>query len=185
MNDEVLVAKFRDRDPDAIAEAKERYDAYCIYIAENILHDRHDAEECLNDALLAAWNSIPPQRPNNLKTYLGKLVREIAIDRWRKSKAQKRISDELLVPLDELEEMVGSNEVEESVEDAELSLCISRFLRSLKQVERDVFVRRYWFYDPVDRICVRYGFSKGKVSMMLKRTRDKLADYLKKEGYMK
>ena len=185
MNDEALVAKFWARDPDAIAESKALYDTYCMYIAGNILHDREDAEECLNDALLAAWNSIPPQRPRNLKTYLGKLVREIAIDRWRRKHAQKRISEELLVPLSELEDMVGSREVEESAADGELSLRISDFLRSLKKTERDVFVRRYWFYDPIASICSRYGFSKGKVAMMLKRTRDKLAEYLEKEGYLK
>ena len=185
MNDEALVAKFWDRDQDAISESKKQYENYCLYIAENILHDKQDAEECLNDTLLAAWNSIPPQKPQNLKTYLGKLIREIAINRWKKNRAQRRIPDESLVSLDELEDMVGNSEVEESVEDAELSLQISAFLRSLKESERNVFVRRYWFYDPVDSICSRYGFSKGKVVMMLKRTRDKLAEYLKKEGYMK
>ena len=184
MNDETIVQKFWDRDEDAITESKKHYDTYCLCIAENILYDKQDAEECLNDALLAAWNSIPPQRPKNLKTYLGKLIREIAIDRWRRNKAQKRTADTIL-SLDELEEMVGDSVVEEAVEDAELSRRISAFLRTLRDSERNVFVRRYWYYDPIEKICERYGFGKGKVVMMLKRTRDKLAESLKKEGLIK
>lgn len=185
MNDETIVREFLDRNEDAVAESKKRYGTYCLCIAENILHDKADAEECLNDALLAAWNSIPPQRPKNLKTYLGKLVREVAIDRWRKNRAQKRNADGMILSLDELEEMVGESAVEEAVEVEELSRKISDFLRSLRETERNVFVRRYWFYDPIEKICERYGFGKGKVVMMLKRTRDKLAEYLKKEGLMR
>lgn len=185
MNDEIIVGKFFDRDEDAITEAKKYYESYCLYIAGNILRDKEDAEECVNDALLVAWNSIPPQRPKNLKTYLGKLIREIAIDRWRKNRAQKRTLQEAVLSLDELEEMVGENRVEEAFEDDELSRSISAFLRTLREDERNVFVRRYWFYDPIEKICERYGMSKGKAVMMLKRTRDKLAKYLKKEGYMK
>lgn len=184
MHDEVIVQKFWDRDERAISESKKRYENYCLYIANNILSDRQDAEECLNDALLAAWNSIPPQKPKNLKTYLGKLIREIAIDRWRKNKAQKRISSEFLVSLDELEGIIGENEVDSSIEEAELSRLISLFLRSVRETERNVFVRRYWYCDSIRSICGRYGFGKSKVLMMLKRMRDKLTEYLKKEGYI-
>ena len=166
MNDETIVQKLRDRDEYTITESKKHYDTYCLYISENILYDKQDAEECLNDALLAAWNRIPPQRPKNLKTYLGKLAREIAIDRWRKNKAQKRTADTIL-SLDELEEMVGNSTVEEAVEDAELSQHISAFLRTLRETDRNVFVRRYWFYDPIEKICERYGFGKGKVVMII------------------
>lgn len=184
VHDKVIVQKFWDRDERAISESKKRYENYCLYIANNILSDRQDAEECLNDALLAAWNSIPPQKPKNLRTYLGKLIREIAIDRWRKNKAQKRISSEFLVSLDELEGIIGENEVDSSIEEAELSRLISLFLRSVRETERNVFVRRYWYCDSIRSICDRYGFGKSKVLMMLKRTRDKLAEYLKKEGYI-
>ena len=182
MRDETIVRKFWDRNEDAVTEAKKHYDAYCLYIAENILFNKQDAEECFNDALLAAWNSIPPQRPENLKTYLGKLTREIAIDRWRKNKAQKRAAAEPILSFDELEDMLGAGSVEEAVEDKELARHISAFLRTLRKTERNVFVRRYWFCDPIEKIGERYGFSKGKVAMMLKRTRDRLAEYLKKEG---
>ena len=184
MSDEALVQAFWERCEEAITEAKAQYGTYCLYIANNILRSREDSEECLNDVLLAAWESIPPKRPKNLKTYLGKLIRETAISRWRKNNASKRIPADSVVPLDELEEMVGESRVEESLDEALLSRSISSFLRTLNETERNVFVRRYWYYDAVESICTRYGFSKGKVSKMLKRTRDKLAEHLKKEGYI-
>ena len=106
MDDETLVRMFWDRDERAIDRVREQYEPYCRYIAQIVLHDRQDTEECLNDALLAAWNSIPPQKPQNLKTYLGKLIREIAVDRWRKNHAQKRAVPAPLVPLNELENLI-------------------------------------------------------------------------------
>ena len=185
MDEQKIVEKFFERNEEAIMDLKRLYNTYCLYIAENILYDKEEAEECLNDALLAAWNSIPPNKPKNLKTYLGKLIREIAIDKWRKSNAKKRNTIGTLHSFDELEEMVGESTVEETVEDAELAHCISIFLRTLREKERNVFVRRYWYCDSIENICVRYGFSKGKVVMMLSRTRQKLAEHLKKEGLMK
>ena len=184
MDDRALVKRFFSRDENAIAEAKQRYGSYCLYIAQNILCDKDDAEECLNDVLLAAWNSIPPQEPSNLKTYLGKLTRESAIDMFRKKSAKKRNGGEALLSLDELEEVIGQSSVEEAFGAKELSRLISSFLYSLREDERNVFIRRYYYYDPVKSICERYGFGKSKVTSLLKRTRDKLADYLKKEGYI-
>lgn len=183
MNDENLVQAIRDRQEAGLVEAKGRYGAYCLYVARNVLHSDQDAEECLNDALLAAWNSIPPQQPENLKVYLGKLTREIAVDRWRRSTAQKRVPAADLVPLEELEEVVGRSSVEEALEESELSRQISDFLRRLPETERNLFLRRYWYYDSIQQICDRYGFGKSRVSVTLMRTRKKLAAYLKKEGY--
>ena len=184
MNDDDVVRDILARKETGISEAKKRCGPYCLYIARNILHNDQDAEECLNDALLAAWNSIPPQKPQNLKTYLGKLIREIAVDRWRMNTAQKRVAPSTVVPLDELEEMVGEGSVEEAAEEAELSQRISEFLRTLPETERTLFLRRYWYYDSIQQICKRFGFSKSKVTVTLMRTRNKLATYLKKEGYM-
>ncbi|MCR4906686.1 MAG: RNA polymerase sigma factor [Clostridiales bacterium] len=184
MDDRTIVQKYWDRDEEAIAESKRQYKDYCLYIADNVLHDRQDAEECLDDALLAAWNSIPPHRPENLRTYLGKLVREAAINRWKMNTRQKRIRAELTCPLDELEELVSDGFVGDAVEEAELSRAISRFLYSVDETKRNVFIRRYWYCDSVAGICARYGFGKSKVLMMLKRTRDDLAAYLKKEGFL-
>lgn len=184
MNDDVLVREILNRNEAGLASAKTQYGAYCLYIANNVLHSEQDAEECLNDALLAAWNSIPPQQPDNLKTYLGKLIREIAVDRLRRNTAQKRVAPAALVPLDELEELVGNASVEERMEEAELSRMISAFLQTLPETERTLFIRRYWYYDSVKQICARFGFSKSKVTVTLMRTREKLAKYLKKEGYL-
>ena len=184
MNDEALVERFRLRDETAIAQANEQYGRYCYAIAKNILSAAEDCEECVNEAMLAAWNSIPPQSPKNLRTYLGKLIREIAVDRYRKNSAQKRIPEGALQPLDELEEIIGGGEVAARVEEAELSDRISKFLYSVGETERNVFIRRYWYYDSVGDICRRYGFGKSRVLMMLKRTRDSLAETLKKEGYL-
>ena len=184
MNDSITVQKFWNRDENAIADAKVQYGNYCLYIADNVLHDRQDAEECLNDALLAAWNSIPPQKPENLRTYLGKLVREIAINRRKTSRRQKRIPAEITQPLDEIAEMVSGGDFEEGIERAELAREISRFLSGIDETKRNVFIRRYWYYDPIESICKRYGFGKSKVLMMLKRTRDDLARHLKEEGFI-
>lgn len=184
MDDRVIVQMFLDRDEDAIAEAKRRYGDYITYIAGNVLHDRQDAEECLNDVLYAAWGSIPPQEPKNLRTYLGKLTRETAIDRWRKNTRKKRIRSDVVMSLDEIGEIVAGGDLDAQLEEAELSREISRYLRSIDETKRDVFIQRYWYYDPIKNICARYGFGKSKVLMMLKRTREDLAEYLKERGFI-
>lgn len=184
MNDQAIVSMFWERNEDAIGESKKQYEDYCLYIANNVLHNRQDSEECLNDALLAAWKSIPPHKPENLKTYIGKLIHEIAIDRWRKNNRQKRIRSELVQSLDEIEEIVSGRDFDEEIEEAELSREISRYLYSISETKRNVFIRRYWYYDSIESICKRYGFGKSKVLVMLKRTRDDLALHLKKEGYI-
>ena len=183
LSDTATVKKFFDRDESAIADAKRDYESYCKSIANNILNDPRDGEECVNDAFYAAWMSIPPNKPENLKAYLGKLTRDKALDILRKNTAQKRdIASS--VPLDELEETVGGFSVEDTVTGSELSRIISDFLLSQKSSYRKVFVRRYWYCDSVSDICERYGYGKSKVLMMLKRTRDQLAEHLKKEGYL-
>ena len=181
MKDSEIVKLFLDRDESAPAEAEKQYGGYCLYIARNVLRDVRDAEECLNDALLAAWESIPPQQPDNLKLYLAKLVHEAALDRRRRNNAQKRRPDSL-ASFDEIEELVADCGAETAIGELELSQLISDFLRSRAETERNVFIRRYWYYDSVGAICRRYGFGRSKVKMMLKRTRDSLAEYLRKEG---
>ena len=184
MRDDEIVKLFWERNEQAITEAKDQYAQYCLYIAENVLHDRQDSEECLNDVLFQAWKSIPPERPMNLKTYLGKLTRNAAVDCLRKKCAAKRIPAGMMTPLDELEEVIGDSDVESAIQAEELSHLISLFLRGVREEERNVFLRRYWYYDSVKEIQDRYGYRKSKVLVMLKRTRDKLAQYLKKEGYL-
>ena len=180
----MIVQMFTGRNEDAVAEAKYKYEGYITYIANNILQDPRESEECLNDVLLAAWQSIPPQNPKNLKTYLGKLTRESAIDRWRKNTRQKRIRQDFVKSLDEIEEITSGGDLDSGLEEAELSREISRFLYSVDETKRNVFIARYWYYDSIKSICKQYGFGKSRVLMMLKRTRDDLAEYLKERGYI-
>ncbi|MDO4842623.1 MAG: sigma-70 family RNA polymerase sigma factor [Phoenicibacter congonensis] len=182
MNDSEIVGLFHDRNGSAPAEAETKYGSYCLYIARNLLGDEGDAEECLNDALLAAWESIPPQRPENLKAYLGKLTREAAIDRLRFNNAQKRRPGSL-ASLEELANVVPGCDPESSIARLELAEHISEFLRSEGETERNVFIRRYWYYDTIDAICAGYGLGRRRVKTMLKRSRERLAAHLKKEGY--
>ncbi|MBR5942360.1 MAG: sigma-70 family RNA polymerase sigma factor [Clostridia bacterium] len=181
MNDEAIVALFWNRDESALSEAQKQYGEYCLYIARNVLSDECDAEECVNDALLAAWDSVPPNRPDNFKVYFGTLVRNAALDRWRRKNTRKRKA--AVSSLDELGALASEFSVEQAVGANELARLISDYLLSLGETERKIFVRRYWSYESIDSICERYGFGKSKVKMMLKRTRDGLAAYLKKEGH--
>lgn len=182
MTDAEIIKLFLNRDESALAEAEKQYRDYCLYIARNVLQDERDAEECLNDALYAAWKSIPPQRPENLKTYLGKLVREFAVDRWRSNNAQKR-NPGSLSSLDELEELIADCGADTAIGEIELGQLIREFLLTEGATERNVFIRRYWYYDPIDAIAERYGIGISKVKMILKRVRERLSAYLKREGY--
>ena len=182
MTDAEIIKLFLNRDGSALAEAEKQYRDYCLYIARNVLQDERDAEECLNDALYAAWKSIPPQQPENLKTYLGKLVREFAVDRWRSNNAQKR-SPGSLSSLDELEELIADCGADTALGEIELGQLIREFLLTEGATERNVFIRRYWYYDPIDAIAERYGIGRSKVKMILKRVRERLSAYLKREGY--
>lgn len=184
MQDREIVALFSRREETAIAEAQEKYAAYCLTIARNILGSPEDAEECVNEALHAAWNSIPPRQPENLKTYLGKLTREISLSRWRREHAGKRFPGEPPLPLDEIAEVATDDSFSPDTDEKELSAAISDFLRTLPATERNLFLRRYWYNDSVADICRRFGFGESKVKMTLKRTRDKLAKKLKKEGFI-
>ena len=184
MDDKKIVGMFLNRDEDAVAEAKSEYETYLLYIANNILHDRQDAEECLNDALLYAWRSIPPHEPEDLRTYLGKITREAAIDLLKKKTRKKRVRSDMTRSLDEIEEIFAGGDLGSELEAKELSREISRFLYSIDETKRDVFVQRYWYCDSIKMICARYGFKKNRVYVMLKRTRDDLAEHLKKEGYI-
>ncbi len=181
MEDREIVALARRRDPAAAEAMQEKYGALLRALAGRILYDARDAEECVNDALLAVWNSIPPNRPDNFRVYLGALVRNAALDVWRRGNAKKRKAASV-ASLEELGELASAFDVEDAVGAKELSRLISDYLTTLDETERKVFVRRYWCYEPIEAICKRYGFGKSKVKMMLKRTRDGLAAYLRKEG---
>ena len=137
----------------------------------------------MNDTYLNAWNSIPPHRPTILSAFLGKITRTLSIDKWRSRTAEKRGGGEVILALDELSECVPSGDsVEGMVEASELEKIIDTFVMSLPIMERRVFICRYWYLDSVNEICQQFGFSQGKVKMMLHRTRAKLLSCLEKEG---
>ena len=182
MDDSNIIALYWQRDEAAIAETKAKYGRYCFAIAQNILSDRADAEECEADTYLEAWNKIPPAKPNALSAFLGKITRALAIDRWRRNRAQKRGGGEAELSLEELAECVPDrSSVEEAIGAAELARVISAFLRELPEEECSLFLRRYWYFDSVDALCRRYGMGASKVKMRLLRTREKLRKHLEQE----
>lgn len=185
MEDREIVGLYWARDEEAIGESRRKYGGYCTSISQRILDREEDVEECVADTWLGAWNAIPPHRPAVLSTFLGKLVRRLSIDRWRRGKARKRGGGELDLALEELRECVaGSENVERELERREMEGLMARFLGALPQDQRQVFLRRYWYLDPVAEVARRFGCSESKVTSMLHRTREKLRKTLEKEGWI-
>lgn len=182
MEDSQIVDLFWQRDERAISEIGQKYGRYCHAIANNILHNRQDAEEVVNDTYIGAWNAMPPHRPVILSTFLGKITRRLSLKKWRARTAEKRRGDELAVALDELEACIPSAQsMDQTLEERELTQIINAFLDTLPTDARRVFLRRYWYFDSISEISFRFGFGSSKVKMMLKRTREKLLVRLQKE----
>lgn len=183
MEDALIVDLYWARDEQALAETAAKFGTYCRKIADNILHSAHDAEECENDTWLAAWNSMPTNRPARLAPYLGRITRNLALDRFDKASAQKRGNGQTCAPLDELAECVAApGGVEDSFDAAETGRIISDFLRTLPEETRNIFLRRYWYCDATADIAARYGLTESKVRVTLHRTRGKLSAYLQERG---
>ena len=183
MDDEKIIALYRERNENAIKETKLKYGRYCRTIANNILHSHEDAEECENDTYFDAWNAIPPQIPLHLSVFLGTITRRIALDKWRKASADKRGGGETIISLSELEECIPEQKtIDEEIETQRLAEILSYFLKALSESESNLFIRRYFYFDSIAHIAARYGFTQSKVKMSLKRTREKLRIYLEKEG---
>lgn len=183
MEDSRIVELYCARSESAIKETAAKYGKYCYVIAYNILSNEQDAEECVNDTYMGAWNSIPPHRPSVLSTFLGKITRRISINRWKERSRDKRGGNAVTLALDELTDCVPSSaDAEEILEINELSAAINSFLSTLGETERDVFVCRYWLLAPVEKISMRFEFSQSKTKSMLYRTRRKLNAFLVKEG---
>lgn len=184
MEDHSIVDLYWQRNEDAIKETASKYGKYLHSISYQILSDTQYAEECVNDTYLDAWNSMPPHRPSVLSTFLGKITRRISIDLWRKNRAEKRGNGEIALAVDELEECVsGNGNIEEEYERAELIRKINDFLATLPELERNIFLCRYWYMDSVSSISKQFSFSESKVTSMLHRTRKKLRLLLEMEGY--
>ena len=183
MDDTQIVELYWARKESAIEETAAKYGSYCRSIAGNILNNPDDAEECVNDTWLDAWNSMPPHRPSVLSTFLGKLTRRISIDKWRHVNAKKRGDGQLPLILSELEDCISDGtSIEEETERKLLAEVIAAFVKSLPETEQKVFLCRYWYMDSVGSIATRFRFSESKVKSMLSRTREKLRVRLEKEG---
>ena len=183
MEDWEIIELYWRRSERAIACSEEKYGAYCRAVARQILRSLEDTEECVSDTWLAAWNAMPPHRPAVLRTFLGRLTRNLAVNRRIYDGAQKRGGGEVSLALDELRECAGGDTAEEAFEAAELGRLIDRFLRGLSASECNLFLRRYWYLDSIDMLAARYGLRPGAVKTRLHRTREKLRTFLRKEGY--
>ena len=185
MEDGQIIELYWQKNADAISETSSKYGAYCYTIADNILHSIEDSEECVNDTWLHAWNAMPPQKPNVLRMFLAKITRSLSVNRFNARSAEKRGGGEMILVLDELADcLAGETNVEAEYEVKELEQCIRRFVRGLPERDGNVFVRRYFFTEPVAAIAKRYGLTESNVTVILSRTRKKLRLKLAKEGYL-
>lgn len=184
MGDEQIIALFFQRSEQAIDEISRKYGPVCTRTARNLLSSVQDAEECVNDAYLALWNCIPPQKPKPLLSYLCRIVRNLALKKCRDGGAQKRNSS-YDAALDELEGCLAGPETAETALEAQvLAEALDQFLDGLPQVERVMFVRRYWFGDSIPALAGYLGITRHNTTVRLSRTRDKLKKYLQKEGFL-
>lgn len=183
MEDTFIIDLYWQRDEQALVQTQNKYGHYCYTIAFNVLKNNEDSEEAVNDTYIAAWNAMPPERPGILSAFLGKITRNLSLKKYRDMTAQKRGGKaKALAPLDELEECISDGKsIDAELEAKELAGSINDFLETLKEDERRVFVCRYWYFDSIEDIAKRFGFTQSKVKMMLKRTRDKLQEKLEKE----
>ena len=183
LDDSKIIALFYERSEQAIVELDRKYGSAVKKSAANILSDRLDVEECVNDTYLRAWNSIPPQKPDPLVSYVCKISRNLALDRYHANKAKKRNSEFDLI-LYEMETCIPSGMcVETEIEAKELSAAISRFLLTLSREDRFLFVRRYWYADSVTELAAMTHSNENRISVRLFRIREKLKKTLMKEGY--
>ncbi len=185
MDDKEIIALYQTRDENAIRQTEKKYSSYLTKIALNILGSREDSEECVNDTYFKTWNSIPPNIPAKLQYYLGKITRELSIDRLRKRTTRKRGGTEYELSLDELCECAGSGDTaEQAAELSALVELIEKFLQGLRDDERDMFVCRYYYCDSLKEIAEYFGVNVSKVKNTLFRTRAELKKQLESEGYV-
>ena len=184
MDDNGIIQMYWDRNEQAIRATSEKYGYYCKIIARNILDNEEDAEECVNDTYLNAWNSMPTHWPEQLSTFLGKITRNLSFNKYKCNHAKKRGGGEITLVLDELTDCVSDIEtVEQTIDRQELAKAISSFVKSIPIKKRNIFVRRYWYADSVSDIASDYGMLQGTVSKILERTRKQLKAYLAERGF--
>ncbi len=185
MDDIEIIELYWRRSQEAICQTDVKYGGMCRGISYNILASTEDSEECVSDTYMALWQRMPPERPGRLGAFIAAIVRNISLKRLRHRLRQKRGGGEAVLALDELEDWVASgSNVEKNYEYKELTAAIEIFLRSLSREERDIFICRYWLFLPGGETAKRLGLSKSRVNTSLFRTRQKLAEYLRKEGFI-
>ncbi|MDN4619486.1 RNA polymerase sigma factor [Paenibacillus sp. PsM32] len=182
MEDNEIVELFMTRNESAITESSRQYGRYCYTISYNILSDSEDAEECVNDTWLRTWNAIPPQRPNKLSFFVGRITRNLSLDKFKAKKAQKR-GGEMTIILGELDDCIPSeHDVEQAILEKDLSQTINRFLHTLPERECNLFLARYWYSQSQAEIAEQFAMKENNVKASLFRTRTKLKAYLMEEG---
>ena len=183
MEDQTIIDLYWARSQQAISESERKYGSYCRTIAQGILEVREDAEECVNDTWLRTWNAMPPQRPNVLSAFFGKLTRNLSLDRWRRNRAAKRGGSQVEVALHELEGCLPDRRrPDEELEAGETAALISAFLRAQPDLDRRLFVRRYFHLESISALGRRFGLTESQIKSRLHRTRQKLKSALAKEG---
>lgn len=183
MEDEKIIDLYWERNQSAITETEGKYGAYCHRIAWNILYNREDCEECVNDTWMRAWNAMPMERPGILSAFLGAITRNLSLDRYRKLHSKKRGEGEVAYVFDELTDCVAKEGPEQQADVNALTEALNVFLGKMEQESRMIFVRRYWYMDSIEAIAAKYAISESKVKSSLFRSRNKLRTYLQQEGF--
>lgn len=181
MDDLRIINLYFERNEQAIKETDIKYGKLCLGIANNILSSDEDAEECVNDTYLSVWNKIPPTRPNNFRSFICKIVRNLSVKKLDYNLALKRTPN-MTVSYSELENVLQDNNIYDEIEYENLGKIISNFLWQEKEIARNVFIRKYYFFDSISDIARRYSFTESKVKSMLYHSRNRLKEYLEKEG---
>lgn len=184
MDDKDIIQLYLDRDQCALSETAMKYGKYCFTVAMNILGNKEDAEECVNDTYLSTWNAIPPAMPTIFSSFLGKITRNLAFNKYKYNHAKKRGNGELMLVLDELAECVsGIDDVEQESDRQKLAATINSFLETLPSKKRNIFICRYWYSDSISSIAQRYKMTESNVSVTLSRLRSRFKEYLLERGY--
>ncbi len=182
MKDSEIIDLYLNRNESAISATAEKYGAYCRTVANNILQNAEDAEECVNDTYLRAWNSIPPSMPERLSTFLGKITRNLSINMYNRYNTEKRGRGQYHVALSELENCIPHHDgVEAACELSELESSINRFLGAQTEEKRNIFIRRYWYMYSIRDIAKVYGMTESRVASILFRMRNELRAHFEKE----
>ena len=183
MDDNEIIDLYFNRDEVAIEKTADKYGNYCFIISNNILNSNDDAQECVNDTYLKAWNNIPPERPRKLSSFLGKITRNLSLDCYKFNRTKKRAGNEFELLLSELEDCVSSHlKVESEVESNFAVQIINNWLLEQSSENRSLFVRRYWHAMSISKLTKTYQMSESKVKSILFRMRKNLKNHLEKEG---